>query len=49
MALQVTSFGFLAAVLAAGFVVKNRGGSPEEILSVICGVTFLARITALFR
>ena len=25
MALQGTSFGFLAAVLAAGFVVKNRG------------------------
>ena len=49
MGLQGTSFGFLAAVLAAGFVVKNRGGSPEEILSVIFGVTFLARITALFR
>ena len=49
MALQGTSFGFLAAVLAAGFVVKNRGGSPDEILSVIFGVTFLARITALFR
>ncbi|MGP5439649.1 uracil-xanthine permease family protein [Psychrobacter faecalis] len=40
MALQGTSFGFLAAVLAAGFVVKNKGGGPEEILSVIFGVSF---------
>ena len=32
MALQGTSFGFLAAVLAAGFVVKNRGGSPRDCL-----------------
>ena len=31
MALQGTSFGFLAAVLTAGFVVKNRGGGPEEL------------------
>ena len=48
MALQGTSFGFLAAVLAAGFVVKNRGGSPEEILSVIFGVTFLGAFVEIF-
>src|SRR5690606_30870084 len=48
MALQGTSFGFLAAVLAAGFVVKNKGGSSEEILSVIFGVSFLGAFVASF-
>ncbi len=48
MALQGTSFGFLAAVLIAGFVVKNRGGSPEEILSVIFGVSFLGAFVEIF-
>ncbi len=48
MALQGTSFVFLAAVLTAGFVVKNRGGSPEEILSVIFGVSFLGAFVEIF-
>lgn len=48
MALQGTSFGFLAAVLAAGFVVKNKGGSPEEILSVIFGVSFIGAFIEIF-
>lgn len=48
MALQGTSFGFLAAVLAAGFVVKNKGGSAEEILSVIFGVSFLGAFVEIF-
>ncbi len=48
LALQGTSFGFLAAVLTAGFVVKNRGGSPEEILSVIFGVSFLGAFVEIF-
>lgn len=48
MALQGTNFGFLAAVLTAGFVVKNRGGSPEEILSVIFGVSFLGAFVEIF-
>jgi xanthine permease XanP len=38
--LQGTSFAFLGAVLAAGFMVKARGGSPEDILAMIFGVCF---------
>lgn len=38
--LQGTSFAFLGAVLAAGMLVKNRGGSAEDILAMIFGVCF---------
>ncbi|KAF1068614.1 MAG: Xanthine permease XanP [Pseudomonas citronellolis] len=38
--LQGTSFAFLSAVLAAGMLVKQRGGSPEDILAMIFGVCF---------
>lgn len=38
--LQGTSFAFLGAVLSAGFLVKQRGGSPEDILAMIFGVCF---------
>ncbi|GLK92210.1 uracil-xanthine permease family protein [Pseudomonas turukhanskensis] len=38
--LQGTSFAFLGAVLSAGFLVKSRGGSPEDILAMIFGVCF---------
>jgi len=38
--LQGTSFAFLGAVLSAGFLVKQRGGSPEDILAIIFGVCF---------
>lgn len=37
---QGTSFAFLSAVLAAGFLVKQRGGSPDQILAMIFGVCF---------
>ena len=42
LCLQGTSFGFLSAILAAGFIVKGRGGSPEEILATLFGVAFCA-------
>ena len=42
LCLQGTSFGFLSVILSAGFIVKGRGGSPEEILSTIFGVCFCA-------
>lgn len=38
--LQGTSFAFLGAVLSAGFMVKARGGSPEDIMAMVFGVCF---------
>ncbi len=38
--LQGTSFAFLGAVLSAGFMVKQHGGSPEDIMAMIFGVCF---------
>ncbi|MFT0475093.1 uracil-xanthine permease family protein [Pseudomonas antarctica] len=38
--LQGTSFAFLGAILSAGFLVKQRGGSPEDIMAMIVGVCF---------
>ncbi|WP_121063461.1 nucleobase:cation symporter-2 family protein [Chachezhania antarctica] len=40
LSLQGTSFAFLGAILAAGFSVKNSGGTPEEILAMIFGLCF---------
>lgn len=48
LCVQGTSFAFLSAVLAAGFIVKNRGGSPEEILAMIFGVCFFASFVEIF-
>ncbi|WP_432474552.1 nucleobase:cation symporter-2 family protein [Amphritea sp. HPY] len=42
LCVQGTSFAFLSSILAAGFIVKNRGGTPEDILATIFGVCFLA-------
>lgn len=42
--LQGTSFAFLGAVLSAGFLVKQRGGSPEDIMAVIFGVCFFGAL-----
>lgn len=38
---QGTSFAFLGAVLAAGLMVKAKGGTPDEMLSLIFGICFL--------
>lgn len=38
LSLQGTSFAFLGSILAAGFAVKARGGTPEEILAMIFGL-----------
>lgn len=42
LCVQGTSFGFLTAIIAAGLIVKSRGGSPEDILATIFGVSFCA-------
>ncbi|MEM0899712.1 MAG: nucleobase:cation symporter-2 family protein [Pseudomonadota bacterium] len=38
LSLQGTSFAFLGALLAAGFAVKNAGGTPEDILAMLFGL-----------
>lgn len=42
LCLQGTSFAFLTAIISAGMIVKSRGGSPEDILATIFGVSFCA-------
>lgn len=48
MALQGTSFGFFGGSIDSRICSKNRGGSPEEILSVIFGVSFLGAFVEIF-
>lgn len=38
LSLQGTSFAFLGVIIAAGFSVKNAGGSSEDILAMIFGL-----------
>ena len=37
---QGTSFTFLSVILSAGFLVKNAGGSPSEIMALIVTICF---------
>lgn len=48
VAIQGTSFAFLSAILAAGFLVKSQGGGPDEILSMIFGVCFFGAFIEIF-
>lgn len=48
LCVQGTSFAFLSSILAAGFIVKNRGGTPEDILAMIFGVAFFASFVEIF-
>jgi len=41
LSIQGTSFAFLGSILAAGFLVKNAGGGPKEILGTIYAICFL--------
>ncbi len=38
----------LGSVLAAGFIVKGKGGGPDEILSLIFGICFLGAFVEIF-
>ncbi len=40
IAVQGTSFAFISALLVAGTMVKERGGSHEDILAMILGISF---------
>jgi xanthine permease XanP len=41
LCVQGTSFAFLGAILSAGFVVRDNGGSPEDIIAVIASLCFV--------
>ncbi|MFC3123176.1 nucleobase:cation symporter-2 family protein [Agaribacter flavus] len=41
IAVQGTSFAFVSALLVAGFAVKAKGGSNEEILATMYGICFV--------
>lgn len=41
IAVQGTSFAFVSALLVAGFAVKAKGGSNEDILATMYGVCFV--------
>lgn len=40
IAVQGTSFTFISALLVAGFMVKNKGGSNDQILALMFGICF---------
>ncbi|MBQ4828220.1 purine permease [Alteromonas sp. MMG017] len=44
VAIQGTSFAFISALLLAGMKVKNEGGSSEEILSLLFGLTLAGAV-----
>lgn len=48
VAIQGTSFAFLSAILAAGFIAKSNGGGPDEILALIFGVCFFGAFIEIF-
>jgi xanthine permease XanP len=48
LCVQGTSFAFLSTILSVGFIVKNAGGGPDEILATIFGVCFLAAFVEVF-
>lgn len=48
LSIQGTSFAFLGSILAAGFIAKNQGGGPKEILSVIYGICFVGAFIEMF-
>lgn len=44
LSVQGTSFAFIGAILAAGFSVKNAGGSNDDILAMIFGLCLVCCI-----
>lgn len=48
IAVQGTSFAFINALLVTGLTVKSRGGSSEEILSVMLGICMFGAFVEIF-
>jgi xanthine permease XanP len=48
IAVQGTSFTFIGALLAAGFMVKNSGGSKDDILAMMFGICFWGAFVEIF-
>ena len=48
IAVQGTSFAFLNALIVTGLSVKSRGGSNEEILSMMFGICFFGAFIEVF-
>lgn len=48
LSIQGTSFAFLGSILSAGFMVKNAGGGPDEILATIFGICFVGAFIEMF-
>ncbi|MEM0910720.1 MAG: nucleobase:cation symporter-2 family protein [Pseudomonadota bacterium] len=48
IALQGTSFAFLTAFITGGLMVKNQGGSKEDILAMLFGITFVGAFIEIF-
>lgn len=44
LAVQGTSFAFISSLIVAGFSVKSRGGSNDEILALMFGICFFGAI-----
>jgi xanthine permease XanP len=41
LCVQGTSFAFLGAILSAGFIARDAGGGPEEIIALITSLCFV--------
>lgn len=48
IAVQGTSFAFLTAFITGGLLVKSQGGSNDEILAMMFGITFLGAFVEIF-
>lgn len=48
VAIQGTSFAFIAALLAAGTAVRARGGSDDDILAMMFGISLFGALVEVF-
>ncbi|WP_317932616.1 nucleobase:cation symporter-2 family protein [Halioxenophilus sp. WMMB6] len=48
IAVQGTSFAFMGALITAGSIVKQRGGSSEEIIAMLVGICFAGAFIEIF-